>query len=79
MRHPLEELVQEVEEDIGHRIVLRSVRPPEREFRGRIVSRGGYLLLEYHDETAGYFWDHDIIRELLALVREGYRDFVLYD
>jgi len=47
--------------------------------RGRISSRPGYLLLEYRDETAGYFWDCDIIRELLELVRQGHRDFVLYD
>jgi len=76
---PLESQVREVEQATGERIVLRGVKTPDPSVRGRISSRPGYLLLEYHDETAGYFWHHDIIRELLKLVREGQRDFVLYD
>ncbi len=79
MARPLEELVREVEGAIGQPIVLRAVRTPERELRGRIVSRTGYLLLEYRDDTPGYFWHHDVIRELLALVRQGCEEFVLYD
>ena len=79
MMRPLQELVAEVEEHIGKPVVLRAIRTPEAEVRGRIVSRPGYLLLEYRDETAGYFWEHDIIRELLELVRQGERDTVLYD
>lgn len=79
MLRPLESQVCEVEKAIGKPIVLRAIRTPEQELRGRITSRAGYVLLEYRDETAGYFWHHDIIRELLALVRQGHHDFVLYD
>jgi len=77
--HPLESQVREVEHATGERIVLRGIKTPDPTVRGRISSRPGYLLLEYRNETAGYFWDCDIIRELLALVRQGHRDFVLYD
>ena len=79
MLRPLESQVREVEQATGARIVLRGIKTPDPSVRGRISSRPGYLLLEYRDETAGYFWHHDIIRELLALVRQRHRDFVLYD
>ena len=79
MLRPLESQVREVEQATGERIVLRGVKTPDPSVRGRISSRPGYLLLEYRDETAGYFWHHDIIRGLLALVRQGQRDFVLYN
>lgn len=79
MQRPLETLFREAETAIGKPIVLRAVRTPERELRGRIVSRAGYLLVEYRDDTAGYFWHHDIIKQLLKLVRQGYEDFTVYD
>ncbi len=79
MLRPLESQVREVEQATGEQIVLRGIKTPDPTVRGRISSRPGYLLLEYRDETAGYFWHHDIIRELLALVRQGQRDFVLYN
>ena len=79
MLRPLESQIREVEQQIGKGIVLRGIKTPDRTFRGHISSGPGYLLLEYHDETAGYFWDCDIIRELLELVRQGQRDFTLYN
>ena len=79
MLRPLESQVREVEEAIGKPIVLRGIKTPDPSVRGRISSRPGYLLLEYRDETAGYFWHHDIIRELLERLRQGERDVVLYD
>jgi hypothetical protein len=79
MTRPLEPELREVEQTIGKPIVLRAVRTPEPELRGRLVSRPGYVVLEYRDDTAGYFWDHDIIRELLARLRQGERDCVLRD
>ncbi len=79
MLGPLESQVREVEQQIGKRIVLRGIKTPDPTFRGCISSRPGYLLLEYRDETAGYFWDCDIMKELLGLVRRGHRDFVLCD
>ena len=79
MLRPLESQVREVEQQIGKDIVLRGIKTPDRKFRGRISSGPGYLLLEYCDETAGYFWDCDIMKQLLELVRRGHRDLVLYD
>ena len=79
MLRPLESQVREVEQATGECIVLRGVKTPDPSVRGRISSRPGYLLLEYRDETAGYFWDSDIIKELLERLRQGERDFVLYD
>ena len=79
MRRLLESLVCQVEAETGQRLVLRAMHAPERNLRGRLSPRPGYLLVEYRDDTPGYFWDHDIIRELLALIRQGQRDFALYD
>ncbi len=67
----LDRRLREVEEQIGKRIVLRPVRGPERNFRGRIASIPGAVVLEYRDETAGYFWDSDIIEELLDHLAAG--------
>jgi len=67
----LDRRVREVEALIGKPIILRSMRSPERNLRGRISSIPGAALLEYRDETAGYFWDCDIVRELLEHLAAG--------
>jgi hypothetical protein len=67
----LDRRVREVEALIGKPIVLRSVRSSDRNLRGRITSIPGAMVLEYRDETAGYFWDCDIVRELLEHLAAG--------
>jgi len=74
----IERLRQEAEQAAGCRIVLRGIKPEDVEFRGRIISRPGYILVEYRDEIAGYFWSEAIIEELLRAVVEGRRDLMLY-
>jgi hypothetical protein len=56
------------------------VRPKCSCFRGRITEKSGSFLVEYRDEGAGYFWHHDVIRELLVCIRDrrGQR-ITLYD
>lgn len=75
----LDRRVQELETRLGKRILLRAVRPPERNFRGRITSIPGAAVLEYRDETAGYFWDCDIVRELLDHLAAGGGTVTLHD
>jgi len=75
----LEERVRETELRLGKRIILRGVREPDPRWRGRLTTRPGALVLEYRDATVGFFWHHDIIRELLDLAEQGATDAVLRD
>jgi len=72
--------IHRIEELTGKPVVLRSVRPCCPCFRGRVTERGGSFLVEYRDETPGYFWHHGLIRELLTCIeqRRGQR-ITLYD
>jgi hypothetical protein len=67
----LDHRVHELEARLGRRIILRPTRGPDRNFRGRIALTPRAVLLEYRDETAGYFWDCDIIAELLDHLAAG--------
>lgn len=75
----IEERVADLERRLGQRIVLRGVRDPDPCWRGRLSSRPGMILLEYRDATVGFFWHHDIIRELLDLLEQGVTDAGLRD
>ena len=74
----IDRLVQQAEKKIGKPLILRGLQSPDPEFRGRISDRPGYMLVEYQDDIAGYFWHYDTIRRLLALVAEGRRNVTLY-
>ncbi len=71
--------VASLEQACGKRIVLRGVRVPNPRFRGRIVERPGGIVVEYHDDTAGYFWHYGIIEELLGHLARGRSNVVLYE
>ena len=75
----LDERRREVERRLGKRIVLRGVRDPDPLWRGRLTERPSHFLLEYRDATVGFFWHHDIIRELLDLLEQGQTDVTLRD
>lgn len=75
----IDRLREQVERQIGKPVTLRGIQSPELEFRGRITDRPGYILLEYRDEPAGYFWHYDTIRRLLTLAAEGQRNVTLYE
>jgi len=72
--------IHRIERLTGKPVILRPVRPTCRCFRGRVAEKGGCFLVEYRDETSGYFWHHDVIRELLTCIEErrGQR-ITLYD
>jgi hypothetical protein len=76
---PLRQRLAEVERLVGRRIVLRGLKPEDPEFRGRISSQPGHILVEYRDEIAGYFWSERIIEELLRAVETGQRDAVFLE
>lgn len=69
----------EAENILGRRIVLRAVHAPEPTFLGRITDRGPYLLIEYRDETSGYFWDLDVLRTVLGRACAGECGITLYE
>ncbi len=73
----IDRLKEQVERQIGKPVILRGLQSPAPEFRGRITERPGYVLVEYRDDVAGYFWHYDTIRRLLALVAEGQRNVTL--
>jgi hypothetical protein len=75
----LDERVHALERRLGKRIVLRGVCDPDPLWRGRLTERPSHFLLEYRDATIGFFWHHDIIRELLDLLEQGQTDVVLRD
>ena len=74
-----ERLRRQAEQDLGLRVVLRPVQSPEPAFRGRLSRRPGYLLVEYADRTAGYFWDLDLLRELLDHARAGRHELTVWE
>ena len=75
----LDERLRAAERRLGKRIVLRGVREPDPQWRGRLTERRSHFLLEYRDATVGFFWHHDIIRELLDLLEQGETAAVLRD
>ena len=76
----IDERLQRIEEATGKPVVIRAVRPQQCCFRGRVQERGGCFLVEYYDDTPGYFWDHDIVRELLECIeRRRGQKITLYD
>ncbi|MBM3498172.1 MAG: hypothetical protein FJX74_05830 [Armatimonadetes bacterium] len=72
--------IRRIEGVTGKPVILRPVRPSCRCFRGRVVERSHCFLIEYRDEQPGYFWDLDLLRELLDCVEQQRgRNVTLYD
>ncbi len=75
----IDERIRKLERLRGKRIVLRGVRTNNAQFRGRLVERNGYIVIEYRDDKPGYFWHYEIIEELLDLVEKGSCNIILYE
>jgi len=75
----IDQRIRKLERLRGKRIVLRGVRTNNAQFRGRLVERNGYIVIEYRDDKPGYFWHYEIIEELLDLVEKGSRNIILYE
>jgi len=65
---------------LGRPVVVRGLRTPDPDFRGRLQVEPGRVLIEYQVAQPGYFWEIPVIDELLdraaageltASVREG--------
>lgn len=74
---PLERLRRRIERRIGERIVVRAVRTPDPQFRGRISQGRGRVLIEVQAAMPGYFWEAEIVEALLRRVAAGERDALL--
>ena len=75
----LEDRIREVEARTGKPIVVRGVRSDEPDFRGRLIARKGYYVVEYRDNVPGYFWHVPIIEELLRLIEQGQGSITLLE
>jgi hypothetical protein len=75
----IDDRIRKLEKLRGKRIVLRGVRTSNKHFRGRLVERHGYIVLEYRDDQPGYFWHYEIIEELLGLVEKRSGNIILYE
>lgn len=76
----IDERIKQVEARTGKQVILRAVRTRNPAFRGRATEKRTHFVLEYRDENPGYFWDRDVIRELLTCVEKGVgKTVTLYD
>jgi hypothetical protein len=71
--------IAQLERLLGKRVVIRGARLRNPLFRGRIIQRPGRIIIEYRDDTAGYFWHYRIIEELLDHLEQGRLNVVLYE
>lgn len=63
--------IAQVEETVGKRLIVRSIRTPEPEFRGWVEVRPSAVVIEYVEELPGYFWGFRLLERLLQWVESG--------
>lgn len=69
--------LQRLERSTGRRVVLRGVHPVDATFRGKIACSPGLIIIEYRDDTAGYYWHYEIVEKLLSCAEAGCLDLVV--
>ncbi len=67
----LEQRLRDLQARLGKAILVRGVHAPEPEFRGRIIERPRHIVIEYRDDNPGYFWDQDLLAELVEYLEQG--------
>ena len=75
----LNERVRRLEEGLGKRLIIRSVRTPEEGFRGRVQVGARTVLIEYQEDVPGYFWGYELLEELLDYVEGGGPSALMYE
>jgi hypothetical protein len=76
----IDQRIRRIETRTGKRVLLHPVQARNPAFRGRVSERGAHFVVEYRDENPGYFWDRDIVRELLTCIEKGIgKTVTLYD
>jgi hypothetical protein len=75
----LDERVAALERRLGKRVILRAVRTLDAAFRGRVVDRSHSVLVEYRDDAPGYFWQYEIVEELLDRLERGEGNVTLFE
>lgn len=63
--------IAQVEAAVGRRLIVRTVRTPEPEFRGWVQVRPSAVVIEYVEELPGYFWGFELLERLLDWVETG--------
>jgi len=63
--------IEQVEAAMGRRLIVRTVRTPEPEFRGWVQVRPSAVIIEYVEELPGYFWGFELLERLLEWVESG--------
>jgi hypothetical protein len=63
--------IAQVEAALGKRLIVRTVRTPEPEFRAWVQVRPSSVIIEYVEELPGYFWGFELLERLLEWVERG--------
>lgn len=63
--------IAQVEAATGKRLIVRTVRTPEPEFRAWVQVRPSAVVIEYVEELPGYFWGFELLERLLGWVEAG--------
>lgn len=71
--------IARLEKRLGLRVVVRGVRSPDPTFRGGLRRIPGAVVVQWRDDTAGYFWHYDIIEQLLGHLERGCVNLTLRD
>lgn len=64
---------------MGRPLLLRAVHDPRPGWRGQLTSRGLWTTIEYQDPPPGYFWDEDLLHELLDHLEAGQTSLTLWE
>jgi hypothetical protein len=75
----IEARIATLERKLGKQVMLRGVRTLDSAFRGRVLDRAHCLVIEYRDDAPGYFWQYEIVEELLDRVERGERTITLFE
>jgi len=64
---------------LGRPVIIRGIRTPDPDFRGRLRVEPHRVLIEYQIREHGYFWHVPIIADLLDLAAAGQTSAELRD
>lgn len=71
--------IARLEKRLGLRVIVRGMRTTDPGLRGRLRRVPGAVVVEWRDETAGYFWHYDILEQLLGHLERGCVSLTLRD
>lgn len=64
---------------MGRPLILKAVHDPRPGWRGQLMARALWTTIEYQDPDPGYFWDEDLVHELLDHLEAGETCLTLWE